>query len=344
MLRDAFRSEICFEKGKIRKNAAIFYHRSAKFVSSHYSQLYKLMKLPVSLTLCLFLLCSSFSLWGQNVPADICYTPEEKALYDAIDAFRKEAQQTTIPYSKTLSYVAKLHAQDLFENRKDSEQCSMHSWSDKGFWTACCHNDTPEKSACMWEKPREVAGYDGLGYELIYNGGGNADKIMDRWKNSKFFADMLVHGGKWADKDWVAIGIGKYENYVVVWFGEVLDPLGSPKACQGKSQQLSLTGGKKAETTTASNNAEVDSDVQGSTAARSGKKFYLVYGSYETEENAQKALSQLHAKGFSQAKILPMGENGRYRIAVSEHSTKDEARKAQDDLDFSYVGAWVLEQ
>jgi hypothetical protein len=283
-----------------------------------------------------------FALWAcafslaeaQNVPADLCYTPEEKALYDAIDAYRKETKQATIPYSKSLSYVAKLHAQDLFNNRKDSDECSMNSWSDQGFWTACCHSDTPEKSACMWEKPREIAGYEGYGYELIYNGGGNAEKILERWKNSRFFADMLVNQGRWADKDWVAIGIGKYENYMVVWFGEAIDPLGAPTACKGKAANLDPKAGK------ANTNEAVKSDMQ---ATQKTGKFYLVYGSYGTEENANIALNGLKNKGFADAKVL-VGSNGRYRIALAQYKTKEEARKAQDELDFSYVGAWVLEE
>jgi len=67
----------------------------------------------------------------------------------------------------------------------------------------------------------------------------------------------------------------------------------------------------------------------------------LIYGSYSTQEYADAAVRQLSGQ-FPQARVITTNDSDRYRIALYEYSSKEEARNAQNELDYTYVGAWVL--
>ena len=160
---------------------------------------------------------------GQGV----CLTPEEKKLYDLIMQYRKSKKLKPILFSEKLSRVAQAHVRDLdanfvYENRGD---CNPHSWSDKGLWSACCYTADHAKASCMWSKPKEIAGYEGEGYEIAYfsSGGANAVEGLEGWKKSPGHNPLLINSGTWKKLEWRAIGVGIYGQYGVVWFGEIED-------------------------------------------------------------------------------------------------------------------------
>jgi uncharacterized protein YkwD len=157
--------------------------------------------------------------------AKICLSSEEKRLYDLIMAYRKSKKLKSIPFSGQLTKVAQEHVRDLaanydYENRGE---CNPHSWSDKGTWTPCCYTGDPAKAACMWNKPKEIAGYDSEGYEIAYfsSGGASAVEGLEGWKKSSGHNPVIVNSGIWSKIEWKAVGIGIYEQYAVVWFGEL---------------------------------------------------------------------------------------------------------------------------
>jgi len=158
---------------------------------------------------------------------EICLSSEEKKLYDLIMAYRKSKRLPAIPYSARLSKVAQTHVRDLEENYDygNSDNCNPHSWSGKGTWTSCCYTSDHKKASCMWAKPKEVAGYEGYGYEIAYysSAGANATEGLEGWKKSQGHNPLLVNLGTWSKVKWQAIGIGIYGQYGVVWFGEELD-------------------------------------------------------------------------------------------------------------------------
>lgn len=297
---------------------------------------------------------STASAQQVSVPEDICMNGFEQQLYELIDAYRSENEVHKIELSKKLTFVAKLHARDLYHNRIDKDSCSMQSWSDKGFWEACCFSERDNaKQACMWDKPQAITGYPGKGYEVIYNGGSEPKRIMELWKGSSFYSDILKNSGRYADKDWAAVGIGQYKNVTVVWFGEVEDDQKEVQNCSGAEPEYDLkTGTTKASGNVADNgNSEVNTLTAENTDADANKgssntglengKFYLIYGSYSTEEYANAAVRQLSGQ-FPQARVITTDDSDRYRIALYEYNTKEEARDAQNKLDYTYVGAWVL--
>ena len=79
----------------------------------------------------------------------------------------------------------------------------------------------------MWNKPREISGYEGNGYEIAYysSAGANAEEGLEGWKKSPGHNPVIVNLGTWKDTEWKAIGIGIFGEYGVVWFGEIDDPV-----------------------------------------------------------------------------------------------------------------------
>jgi len=179
-----------------------------------------------------FLLATSLSPAGAQkfILPEFSLNKAEEALYRMITEYRRQKGLDSIPLSRNLTYVAKLHVQDLAENLPYNRRCNLHSWSDQGPWNPCCYTEDHEQAACMWEKPAEVSNYPGFGYEIAYwtneqlNAVNFAKKALAGWKRSVPHNIVMVNQGRWRDKPWKAIGIGVYKGYATVWFGEEEDP------------------------------------------------------------------------------------------------------------------------
>jgi hypothetical protein len=183
---------------------------------------------------------------GFSQADDVCLSAQEKLLYDLIMEYRKTKKLKPIPFSAKLSKVAQAHVRDLednFEFELDDNNkiarinpknpktfqvtgdCNLHSWSDKGKWTSCCYTADHSQAACMWSKPKEIAGYDGDGFEIAYiqSGAASAKEAIEGWKKSAGHNPLLINTGTWSKLEWGAIGVGIYGKYGVVWFGEKED-------------------------------------------------------------------------------------------------------------------------
>lgn len=177
-------------------------------------------------------------MWLVIIPAfsqEICLSEEEKKLYDLIMQYRKSKKLKKIPLSAKLTKTAQAHVHDLSDNYslEEAGQCNPHSWSDKGSWTPCCYTGDHKQASCMWDKPKEIAGYNSAGYEIAYysSGGANAYEGLEGWKKSSGHNPVIVNLGTWKKVEWKAIGIGIYGNFGVVWFGEMEDDE-KPKDCK----------------------------------------------------------------------------------------------------------------
>jgi hypothetical protein len=157
----------------------------------------------------------------------ICLTSEEELLYALIMDYRRANDLPAIPVSEKLTQVAKVHALDLTTNYifDPNDKCNPHSWSEKGNWAPCCYTGDHSKAKCMWDKPGEIAGYKGNGYEIVYysSAGANAKEGLDGWKISPGHNPLLINTGIWKTVEWKAIGIAIYKEYGIVWFGDVAD-------------------------------------------------------------------------------------------------------------------------
>ena len=171
-----------------------------------------------------FLLIFAVILVHSSAIAQIL-SDEETKLYKLIMEYRREMGLPTIALSKSLTKVAQIHVKDLNENFKESTICNMHSWSNKGNWTACCYTSDHAQAKCMWDKPRELSSYKGNGYEISYGASGvtvDAQGALAGWKSSPGHNAVIINSGVWRN-EWNAIGIGLSGGFAVVWFGNELD-------------------------------------------------------------------------------------------------------------------------
>lgn len=180
--------------------------------------------------LAIILLYSAFDLAADNETI-VSLTKQEQELYDLIMTYRRENGLPTIPISPSLTYVAQTHVRDLHDFPPQDPKCNLHSWSANGDWSSCCYTRDHEKAKCMWNKPRELTQYQGAGYEIAHmsSSGVTPWGALKSWKNSLPHDSVILNIGRWKLHEWQAIGVGIYENYAVVWFGEEPEPVSTPK-------------------------------------------------------------------------------------------------------------------
>lgn len=169
---------------------------------------------------------------------ELCLSKEEQRLYDLIMAYRKQKKLPPIKISAALTKVAKTHVYDLSVNKpNNTDECNMHSWSAKGNWTACCYDRKHTQSQCMWSKPKEIAGFQADGFEIVYgsvddNFVATPDAALASWKRSPGHHAVIVNKDIWKERTWKAIGIGVYKNYICVWVASTEDKNTVFKKCE----------------------------------------------------------------------------------------------------------------
>lgn len=174
------------------------------------------------------------------IPAEdaetVCLSPEEIALYKSINDYRKQKKLPPIALSAALTKVAKAHAKDLMENYdlEQRDKCNPHSWSDKGPWTACCYDNRHKDPNCMWDKPKEIAGYPAAGYENVFWNSNKATPAgaLEGWKKSPGHNQVMVNLDIWKKVTWKALGVAIHEQYAIAWFGDVVDEKEIPTLCK----------------------------------------------------------------------------------------------------------------
>lgn len=152
---------------------------------------------------------------------------DEQKLYDLVMAYRKSKGLPSIPVSVSLTYVAQTHAKDVVNQKLGDSPCNLHSWSEKGKWTPCCYTSDHKKADCMWSKPNELTSYSSSGYEISAGSYSYSNitpqEALDLWKKSSGHNQVILNQGIWKDNKWNAIGIGIFNGYACIWFGEALD-------------------------------------------------------------------------------------------------------------------------
>lgn len=271
----------------------------------------------------------------SKIPADYCISDAEVHLYRLINEYRLAAELEIIPMSKSLSYVAHVHVRDLYENRPDFQSCNLHSWSDKGNWKPCCYSKDPNRTNCMWNKPREITNYMGNGQELVLweNIPATPLSAFDQWRNYDLTNDMLLNRGRWSEKNWKALGVAIFEGYASIWFGEVDDDKEPTIKCEGKAE---LHANWLA--------AEIASRKEVVVVAVPEVKtptYYLIVGSFKDEGQANTDIKRLQKSGYTEAKVVAKENN--FRVSVYDYKDLTEAQKMRRQLMNVFKGIWIME-
>ena len=167
------------------------------------------------------------SMYNKYDPENLCVSAEVMELYELVNAYRKKNKLPPISLSKALCHVAQVHAEDMEYNMKKL----THAWS-----TCRYNNNIRSTYDCMWNKPKELTTYEGIGFECAHGGEGNyiatPQSALHSWQTNKPHNNVIVNKSIWKDYTWNAIGIGISGGYATLWFGKEKDQDGSPKVCK----------------------------------------------------------------------------------------------------------------
>lgn len=158
---------------------------------------------------------------SKRMPAALTsLTYNEMRLYKMLMHYRAQHGLPSIPLSKCLTYVSKVHCVDQ-QISSPAGRCNLHSWSNLGPWTSCCYTSDHKKAKYMWSKPRELTPYKGHGFEIAtYTSHIMTPEVaFELWKTSPPHNDLILNKGVWAGKQFKAIGVGISRNYSNCWFG-----------------------------------------------------------------------------------------------------------------------------
>lgn len=268
----------------------------------------------------LFILGTLQSQNNKQIPDDFCISGVENQLFESINIFLTENGKKPLQLSKSLSYVAKVHINDLQQNHPDTSICMLSSWSDKGEWTPCCYNAYVHDPDCMWDKPKELTNFKYRGYEiaLFFEEEFNADTVMQLLYSSNRVLDMLLTKGDYLSKKWVCMGIGINDNYTSIWLAQRSDKDGRPELCDNseKTETNIVTFGKP--------------------------KYYIIASSFIKLKDAKEALKRLKQNGFDNAGILKSGNN--IRVYLKELESLKEAMYFKQKLPYTYNDAWIFKE
>jgi cell division septation protein DedD len=283
---------------------------------------------------------------------------DETILFNMINDMRRQNKLPSFPLSAGLCKVARTHIADLIKYRPQDKGCSLHSWSGNGKWTSCCNTKELFGIQCMKSKPREITGYPGEGYELIYWGEDNATpaEAAELWKQVEASSDMILSRGKWSAYQWKAIGVGMKDGYAILWLGDAED--GSTMDVELKENPVvpkpaakEATTGKTAPSekeiakpkTTVKPKATVPvQDKKEMFVSVESQKFYLIVASYKEFESANSVLKEVRSQGYPSAFILY--QEPLHRVVINSYETYEKASAQKNELKDKFAGIWIFKK
>jgi len=142
-------------------------------------------------------------------------------LVDVLNAYRQTQGLEAVPLSSALSAVAALHARDVARAKPHEKGRSLHSWSEDPRWKGGEYK-TGDKTtwSIMWEKPKEIAGYAGIGFEISAAEVKGFAHALRVWQGSQVHHDVILNRGLWAKMKWRALGAALIDGCACAWFGE----------------------------------------------------------------------------------------------------------------------------
>jgi hypothetical protein len=279
-----------------------------------------------------------------DVKEDLCISQDEMILFNLVNDLRKQNKLSVIPLSGSLCIVSKKHIENLNTWKPQAEGCNLNSWTAGPSWSACCSNKDPKGTRCMNEKPSEITGYAGKGYELVYwqEESASALEAFELWKQVQASREMILCKGKWQSKEWKAMGIGIGQGYAVLWMGDKSDKAMNIRICGADTLLQNYTPAIDAAETkiiplirepeTAKKPAEPE------TAA--DDLFYIIVASFKLETQANERLLELQKSGYADAIIIKSAD--RYRISLGSFSSEAKAKARMKELKAEFSDCWLF--
>ena len=172
---------------------------------------------------------------------------KEKELIKLVNDYREQHGKKRLKVSKSLMKVARTHINDLNMNFDMDNppvdargiKGNIHSWSDKGNWTPVVYTKDHKYSKLMWNKPKELTGYDQAGFEIA-TGASTPQHALENWKKSTKHNDVILSQNTWSDPTpeeeengftgLSNMGVAINGNYACIWFTNnnngIVDPMG----------------------------------------------------------------------------------------------------------------------
>jgi len=292
---------------------------------------------------------------GNKTPLAGGISQDEMILYNMINDFRRQNKHSLIPLSPALCTVSHTHIDDILSSQPQKKGCSLHSWSESVNWSGCCHVQNLSGMQCMKIKPKEITGYPGFGYELIYWGEEQAmpADAFNLWQQTDASADMILGRGKWKGYQWNALGVGIKEGYALIWLGDKKDK-SSPELLKqavphaqkpkAKLPEKQLAGRKensegKADTSFKGKDAISNRSNPAIPGKENNPRYYLIVASVKTAKFTNDELRRFKAKGYPDAVILKSEKM--YRIALMSFDTEQMAKSKLDELKGTFPDIWI---
>lgn len=309
---------------------------------------------------------SAFSANASNVPFNpngsdsviINISQDETILFNMINDLRRQNKLPSIPLSLDLCKVAQTHIADLIKWKPQEKGCSLHSWSGSGKWTSCCNTKEVFGIQCMKAKPREITGYMGDGYELIYWGEDNATpaEAAALWKQVDASLDMILSRSKWSGYQWQAIGVGIKSGYAVLWLGDSKDANDTEKTIKqiavAQKPDEKAANVEKSTAQAKDNSTAKPASIPKESAtskenikqpvAGSGTKYYVIVSSLKTAEAANAELVKIKSKGYPTSVILQ--SESAFRISIASFDTQEKAANLKNILKETFPGIWIYKK
>jgi hypothetical protein len=219
----------------------------------------------------------------------------------------------------------------------------------------------------MMSKPKEIAGYPGAGYELIYWGNDDASpqEAAMLWQTTEVSADMLLARGKWKGFQWKAIGVGIQGGYAVIWLGDKSDknnpvlpqlvkPSGNETLAKNPKENADLQSvnnkvdkikpeKKRAKPGFEENQKVADNRSDPVAPGNEDKpRYYLIVASVKTSLYTKDELRRFKSKGFPDACVLK--SPGMYRIALMSYESESKAQQKLRELKGQFPDIWVYKK
>lgn len=152
--------------------------------------------------------------------------PSYWILVDLINEYRGRLGLSKIALSPRLTVVAALHVRDLATRAPHADGASLHSWSRDDRWSGGQYKPTDKSSwTIMWDKPKEIVGYPGYGFEIAAARVRDARYALEAWQKSPQHSNVMLNRDTWADDrwQWKAIGAAFFQGFACAWFGDLAD-------------------------------------------------------------------------------------------------------------------------